>query len=73
MQGRVTFGQARRGPGQDVMPAAALCPFLCHVSCETADLKNPIIPPNAALSLLLHVFSEMSLIPGKERAKALGH
>lgn len=53
--------------------AAALCSFLCHVSCEKIDLKNPIISLNVALSLLLHVFSEMLLIPGQERANAFGH
>lgn len=62
-----------QGQWQDVMPGAALSSFLCHVSWEIVDLKNPIIPLNAALSLLLHIFSEMLLIPAKERANALGH
>lgn len=74
MQGRVIFG-VRHGVGQGAVAGcdATLCSFFCRVSCEIVDLKNPVIPLNAALSLLLHIFSEILLIPVKDRANAFGH
>jgi len=47
--------------------------MLIPLPCEIVDLKNPVIPLNTALSLILCIFGKILVIPVKERANAFCH